>query len=350
MRLAYDGIEVYATPRRIAVIAREVAAKQADEEFVAKGPPADRAYDADGAPTRAAIGFAGGKGVAVADLQIQALDGGRYVTARLRHEGRPATVVLAEALPGFIADLKFGKSMRWNGTGVAFSRPIRWIAALFGEQVIPFEYAGVASGRATRGLRPYGSPEIRLNCATAYKGACEEQGIALDFHERRAQVHRQARDLARAVGGIAPEDDALLAEVANLVEAPRAFRGQFDESFLDLPPDVLVTVMRKHQRYFAVEDNQGRLMNAFIGVRNGDGQHIDQVIRGNEQVVRARFSDARFFYEADIKKPLRDHLPRLDTLTFQAELGSMRAKNDRVAAAVAGLGQLLGVSAPTPLI
>jgi len=342
LRLAHAGLEVYATPRRIVVIAREAAPRQADEESIAKGPPADRAYDADGQPTRAAQGFARGKGVDVADLRVQGIDGGRYVTALVRSEGRPATEVLAEALPGFIAGIKFSKTMRWNESGVAFSRPIRWIVALFGEAVIPFEYAGVASGNVTRGLRPLGSPEVSLKDAAAYRRACEAQGIALDYPERQARILGQVRDLASAIGGIVPEDDALLAEVTNLVGAPTPFRGSFDVGYLDLPRDALVTVMRKHQRYFAVEDKHGALMNHFIGVRNGDSEHLDKVIHGNEQVIRARFSDARFFYQADIKKPLEDHLPRLDTLTFQAELGSMREKNDRVAGSVAGLGALLG--------
>ncbi|MCY3867747.1 MAG: glycine--tRNA ligase subunit beta [Chloroflexi bacterium] len=342
LRLGYDGIEAYSTPRRIVVIARDVSSRQADEEFVAKGPPAYRAFDAAGNPTRAAQGFARGKGVAVADLRIQDMDGGRYVAAVVRKVGRPATEVLSEALPDFLAGLKFGKSMRWNASGVAFSRPIRWIVALFGETVIPFEYAGIASGNVTRGLRPRGSPAFALRDAAHFAAVCEEQGIALDVKQRQADILRQVRALSSEVDGNPLADDNLLAEVANLVEAPIAFRGQFDQSFLALPRDVLVTVMRKHQRYFALEDKQGRLMNYFIGVRNGDSQHLDQVIRGNQQVIRARFSDARFFYGGDIIKPLKDYLPRLDTLTFQAELGSMREKNDRVAKSVAGLGALLG--------
>ncbi len=342
LRLAHDGLEVFTTPRRIVVIARAVAPRQEDEEFVAKGPPADRAYDADGNPTRAALGFARGKGVDVADLLIQEMDGGRYVTAVVRNEGKPATVLLAEALPVFIAGFKFAKSMRWNESGVAFSRPIRWIVALYSDAVIPFEFAGLKSGNATRGLRPLGSPVIKLKDAAAYEDACEAQGLALDYDERQAEILRQLQRLAQDVGGIVPEDETLLAEVTNLVEAPRAFRGEFNESFLDLPREVLVTVMRKHQRYFALEDDQGSLMKYFIGVRNGDREHIDKVIYGNEQVIRARFADARFFYEADIKQPLSDFMPRLDTLTFQADLGSMREKNDRVASTVEDLGQLLG--------
>ncbi|MDE2637693.1 MAG: glycine--tRNA ligase subunit beta [Chloroflexota bacterium] len=342
LRLDHDGLEVYATPRRIVVIARKVSPRQADEEFMAKGPPADRAYDADGAPTRAALGFARGKGVDVADLAIQELDGGRYVTAVVRNEGRPTAEALAEALPAFVAEIKFGKSMRWNDSTVAFSRPVRWIVALFGESVIPFEFAGIASGNVTRGLRPFGSPEHALRGADHFSSVCGEQGIALDVHERQADILCQVNALASEAGGSALADDDLLAEVANLVESPTAFRGAFDADFLALPRDVLIAVMRKHQRYFAVEDNRGELMPFFIGVRNGDDRRLGKVVHGNEQVVRARFSDAQFFYRADIKKPLRDYLPRLDTLTFQADLGSMREKNDRVAATVEDLGQLVG--------
>jgi glycyl-tRNA synthetase len=342
LRLRHDGLEIYATPRRIVIIARHVMPRQVDEEFIAKGPPADRAFDADGKPTRAALGFARGKGVDVADLLIQELVGGRYVTAVVRNPGRDAAEVLAQALPSFIGDLRFDKSMRWTDTAVAFSRPIRWIVALFGETVIPFAYAGVVSGNVTKGLRPQGSLEIGLTDAAAYKAACDAQAIVLDFEERKTRILHQAAKLAPDVGGVVPEDPSLLAEVANLVEAPTAFLGKFSERYLALPRDVLVTVMRKHQRYFAVEDNRGELLPYFIGVRNGDELHLDKVIHGNEQVIRARFADARFFYEADIKQPLRDHLARLGTLTFQAELGSMREKNDRVAATVEDLGQMLG--------
>ena len=212
--------------------------------------------------------------------------------------------------------------------------------------MIPFEFAGVASGNISRGLRPLGSPKITLRGAAAYRQSCEKQGIVLDIAERKAAIREQIDALAKEVNGIVPIDDALLAEVANLVEAPIAFLGTFDAEYLELPRDVLVTVMRKHQRYFAIEDADGQLMNYFIGVRNGDSEHLDKVIHGNEQVLRARFSDARFFYQADIKQKLADHLPRLETLTFQAELGSMREKNDRVAATIGDLGELLGFAAP----
>ena len=199
LRLNYAELDVFATPRRIVVIAREVAPRQADEKFVAKGPPADRAYDADGNPTKAAIGFARGKGVDVADLEIQEVDGGRYVTAVVRNEGQPSTDVLAQALPAFIAGLQFSKSMRWNTTDQAFSRPIRWIVALVGEAIIPFEIAGVASGNITRGLRPSGSVQLELSDAASYRQACYKQGILLDSEERSAAIREQIDALAAEV-------------------------------------------------------------------------------------------------------------------------------------------------------
>lgn len=345
LRLNHDGIEVHATPRRLVVIAKNVAPRQTDEEFVAKGPPAGRAFDADGNPTKAAQGFARGKGVDVADLKVEEIDGGEYVTALVHNAGRPATEVLAEALSDFVANIKVGKSMRWNETGILFSRPIRWTVALFGDVVIPFEFAGVASGNVTRGLRPYGSPDITIDGVASYLASMAEQGIVLGYAQRQATIQEQIKVLVDEIGGVIPEDKGLMAEVTNLIEAPTAFRGTFDAKYLELPRDVLVTVMRKHQRYFAVEDADGNLMNYFIGVRNGDAEHLDKVIHGNEQVILARFSDADFFYREDIKKPLKDYLPRLGTLTFQTDLGSMLEKNERVSATVAGLGDLLKIDA-----
>ena len=345
LRLSHAGVEAHATPRRIVVIARQVSPRHADEEFVAKGPPAARAFDEDGNPTRAAQGFARGKGVDVADLLVQEIDGGTYVTARVRNVGRPATDILAEAIPRLIDSLHFRKTMRWNDSGVAFSRPIRWIVALFGDAVIPFEYAGVATNRVSRGPRSLGSSAMEVADCSAYERACRDRAILLDISQRKGTIQSQIEALARDVGGRVPQDDALLEEVTNLVESPTAFLGRFEEKYLELPRDVLVTVMRNHQRYFALEGSDGNLLPYFIGVRNGDGRHLDKVIRGNEQVIRARFSDASFFYQADIKKPLRDYLPRLDTLTFQADLGSMREKNDRVAATICDLGELLGFAA-----
>jgi len=343
--LAHDGVTVSATPRRLVIYAKQVAPNQADSETVEKGPPANRAFDADGKPTKAAEGFARSKGIDVSELTVAEVDGGQCVMARVFRKGRPAVEVLAEALPGFVAGIKFGKSMRWNHTNIGFSRPIRWLLALMGGEVVPFDYAGLHSDDVTRGLRPYGAPEAHVQSADAYFAFMQSQGIILDGDARKQAVIEQVNALAAEVGGAVPADAGLLAEVVNLIEAPTALRGTFDAAYLELPRDVLVTVMRKHQRYFPVEDASGKLLNYFITVRNGDAQHLDIVTKGNEHVLTARFSDARFFFREDIKAPLASHLARLATLTFEEHLGSMQDKNGRVAALVVPVGQALGFGA-----
>lgn len=343
LRLTHEGVTVYATPRRLVIHARNVAPRQPDLQQIEKGPPASRAYDADGTPTKAAEGFARGRGVAVSDLTVTEIDGGQYVTALVQTVGRPAVEVLAEALPNLIAGLSFNKTMRWNASGITFSRPIRWIVALLGGTVIPFAYAGVASGNITRGLRPYGSPEHAVSDAADYFNITQKQRVVLDTAQRRSMIQEQITRLAAEIGGHIPDDPALLDEVTNLVEAPTALRGAFKAEYLALPREVLVTVMRKHQRYFPIEDQYHRLMAYFITVRNGDEEYLENVTHGNEHVLGARFSDANFFYKEDSKKPLAEFLPRLATLTFQEKLGSMLDKNERVAKLVEPIGKLLKI-------
>ncbi|MEO1162500.1 MAG: glycine--tRNA ligase subunit beta [Chloroflexota bacterium] len=343
LRLTYKKLSLFATPRRLVLRATQVSPRQPDDEFVAKGPPAAAAFR-DGAPTKAAEGFARSKGLDVSELRVEEIDGGEYVVAEVKVEGKPATTVLQDAFPELIASLNFDKSMRWNATGVTFSRPIRWIVALYGETVIPFAYAGVIASNTTRGLRPYGSPELAVKDPEMYIGVMADQNVFLNRKERRDIILDQIIGLADKVGGIVPDDDDLLDEVTNLVEAPMSLIGTFEEKYLTLPRDVLITVMRKHQRYFAVEDADGNLMNYFIAVRNGDQEHIDTVTKGNEHVIRARFSDADYFINNDVKKPLADYLPRLETLVFHEKLGSMREKNDRIATLVPQLAPLFGIA------
>ncbi len=338
-----DGIQVFSTPRRLVLAAWGVPARQDDEERVEKGPPASRAFDANGKPTPAAEGFARKNGVAVEALKVVEIDGGQYVTALVQHKGRTSLEVLAEALPKLIAGFKFGKTMRWNSTRVAFSRPLRWLVALLGEQVILFDYAGVASGSVTRGLRPYGSPEMTVTGLQQYMDTLAEQGIVLSGEKRRETVREQVAKLAAEAGGRVPDDPGLLDEVTNLVEAPTALLGSFEDKYLELPRDVLVTVMRDKQRYFPLENDKGELLPYFITIRNGDSEHLDKVRYGNEHVLRARFSDASFFYAEDLEQRLEDYLPRLGTLTFQEKLGSMLDKNERIAELVEPMGKLLGL-------
>ncbi len=225
---------------------------QADEETVVKGPPAERAFDAAGAATQAAVGFARRYGVPVEALEVRQEGAGRYVYAVVRHVGRPASEVLAAALPGLVAGIKFGKTMRWNSSNVAFSRPVRWLVSLLGDTVIPFAYAGLSAGRATRGPRGAGSPELEVPSADAYLPLLAGQHVIVDRDARRAEVARQVAALAAEVGGTVPNDPGLLDEVTDLVEQPTAVLGSFEAAYLRLPKEVLITVMKKHQRYFPV--------------------------------------------------------------------------------------------------
>ncbi|HZD57248.1 MAG TPA: glycine--tRNA ligase subunit beta, partial [Anaerolineales bacterium] len=355
LRLDHGDIHIIGTPRRLVVSIEKLAAHQAELEQLVKGPPADRAFDAQGQPTRAAEGFARSRGVAVSDLEIRELESGRYVAAVVREAGRPAPVVLAQAIPNLIASIRFDKSMRWNSSNVAFSRPIRWLLCIHGDRVVPFEYAGLQSGKSTRGLRFCRPARISVDSPADYFNALSSQGIILDQEERQSSIKSQIDALAHQVGGTVREDAALLAEVNNLVEAPGALRGSFDASHLKLPREVLISVMKKHQRYFPIEKD-GNLLPYFIAVANApcDGdrglredltlQSMGLVIEGNEDVIRARFADAAFFVNEDLKKPLEDYVPRLTTLTFQTDLRSMLDKTRRIQWLVDGIAPLLDLS------
>ncbi len=337
-RLDHGDVYIWGTPRRLVIYVEGLALKQEDETREVKGPPARAAFDAEGHPTRAAQGFARSKGLDVSALQVKAVDGGEYVVAVQQIAGRPALDVLAEALPGWIAQLHFPRSMRWNESGVAFSRPIRWLTALLGEQVVPCAYAGIESGRVTRGPRPAGSPEVALSAADDYQPTLASYGVLVDAEARQAEILRQAQAVAAEVGGVIPDDPALLEEVAHLVETPTALLGSFEKRYLALPQDVLIAVMKKHQRYFPVLDARGRVMAHFITVRNGSAEKLDLVRQGNEDVIRARYADAEYFYNQDCRKPLAAYVDALDTLTFQTELGSMLDKTHRLEALAPWMG------------
>jgi glycyl-tRNA synthetase len=356
LRLSYGDIQVLATPRRQTILVAELTPQQTDLEETVRGPSAKAAFDADGNPTKAAQGFARGKGIDVSELEVRELEGGQYVVATVRTRGRPAVEVLAEALPDLIGGISFGKSMRWLASAqfgeqtakTAFSRPLRWLVAMFGETVVPFEYAGLASGCTTRGLRPEGSPEFEIGRAGQYLELMAVNEIMIDPDARRAEIRKRLEVVAAQVGGQVPEDPALLEEVTHLVEQPTAFLGSFEEKYLDLPQPVLITVMKKHQRYFPIVGPDGKLLPYFIGVRNGGPEHLDIVRRGNEGVLRARYADAEYFFKTDTEKKLEEFLPRLDTLTFQEQLGSMLDKSKRLETLATKIGERLGFS-PTEI-
>lgn len=369
LRLAFGEIHVMGTPRRLVVHVKEVAPRQTDLEQLVKGPPAERAFDPSGAPTKAGEGFARSKGVSVQDLQVVEMDGGRYVAATMRQAGRPAADVLGEAFPGLIAGLRFDKSMRWNRSNVYFSRPIRWLLAMHGERVLSFDYAGVRSGHTTRGLRPRGPHELQVKDVQDYFYLMADQGILLDKVERIKLIQTQVMALTAEIHGRYLPDPELLSEVANLVETPTSLIGSFDPGYLKLPREVLTSVMKVQQRYFPVikptslpkgrtsdevvretGPDEAELLPYFITVANKPSQGAEPftggelITEGNQHVIRARFADADFFVRDDLKHKLADFLPRLGTLVFQAKLGTMLDKSQRITKLVDMLSPVLSMN------
>lgn len=342
LRLSHAGVTVAGTPRRLIVQVAGLAPRQPDLETLVVGPPQRAAFDAEGRPTPAAQGFARGAGVTADELVTVEQKGEARIAATRREIGRPAGEVLAEALPALIGGLPFARSMRWNASGQLFSRPVRWMVALHGSAVVPVAFAGLVAGRTTRGLRP-SSPELPLASAEDFRKVMRTHGIQVDPEARRAEVQRQVAALAEGAGGRVPEDPALVAEVANLVEQPRAILGDFEPEYLALPDAVLVTVMKKHQRYFPVLGPDGRLMPHFITVANRAAVDADAVRHGNAAVIRARFADAAYFWKHDTQKPLAEYTGALAGLTFQAELGSMRDKVARLEALAVRLAERLSL-------
>ncbi|HXF64983.1 MAG TPA: glycine--tRNA ligase subunit beta [Caldilineaceae bacterium] len=346
-RLSYRGLRVTGTPRRLVAYVEGMAPRQADEVMEKRGPALDRAYDSLGAPTKAAEGFARSQGVDVRELVSR--EG--YVYAVKRVTGQPAPAVLPALCRELLESLRWGKTMRWNASGALYPRPLRWIVALYGEHPVIFDYAGVTSGTTSRGprfadaaagLAPGDFTTFQINAAADYFNAVAAQGIVIDRAERRALVRRQVETTAARAGGMTPEDDALLDEVTDLVEAPQALLGHFDERSLDLPEPVLVGVMKKHQRYFPVL-REGRLLPAFITVANATNLvHPEVVIAGNEGVIRARYADAAFFYRHDTERSLESFTPRLATLTFHEKLGSMLDKVKRLEQLAPQVAAMLG--------
>jgi glycyl-tRNA synthetase len=334
LRLEHGELKVMGTPRRLVVMVDKLAVRQADREVVVKGPPANRAFDAQGQLTPAGEGFAKSKDIPPAELKAREMDGGTYATAVIKETGESTLELLSKGLPGIVAAIKFDKSMRWNESQVVFSRPIRWLLALLGEELVPFEFAGLTSGNITRGLRSIEPLMREVNSIDEYTKVLKSQGILLDQADRQTTIEKQVEKLLKTAEAEIGEDKDLAHQNANLVEAPTALMGTFEKEFLKLPADVLVSVMKHHQKYFPVFNSktggEHSIQEHFIAVRNGNGKHIEIVRDGNEQVITARFADAKFFLEHDIQHKLEDFLPRLDSLTFQKKLGTMLAKSKRI--------------------
>lgn len=344
--LPFESIATYGTPRRLALIVKGLADTSAEISERHKGPSASIAYDADGNATKAAIGFARGKGLDVADLVVE--DG--YIYAETKTAGVPAKDIVTEMLPQLITGLNFPKSMHWGNLDAKFVRPVRWLVALLDEDVIPVEFATVQSGNVTRGHRFLGADEITIKNAASYVDTLKENFVMVDQDARRELISKQLHDMAASKNASIVWDDDLLEEINYLVEWPTALCGGFEESYLALPDAAIITPMKDHQRYFPLVDQDGKLLPMFLTVRNGSDHSIEVVQAGNERVLRARLDDAKFFFNEDRKKPLIDRQDGLTKIVFQEGLGNLADKTERLLKLGRVFGEECGLHEDTAVV
>ncbi len=341
-RLDYGVVDVFGSPRRLVLRVTDLAEKQTDQAMRVRGPAIKAAFDSEGNPTKAAEGFAHGKGVSVADLESVEDESGAYVYAVVESPGQEAIEVLPGILGNLVAGLDWSKSMRWGSGETRFSRPVRWLLALFGSEVLPVTFAGLEAGRTTYGHRFLTPGPIEVGSVAEYDSACR-RGLVLYDHTERAALVREGIDSAVAEqGASAVVPETVFAEVVNLVEWPTVGIGRFDEEFLDVPREVLETAMESHQRYFPVEGPGGDLLPDFVVVHNGDPERTKEIVAGHERVIRARLADAAFFYQEDLARPFESYVADLETIVFQERLGTLGARVARVEALTARLAELTG--------
>lgn len=345
-RIAHGPVRAYATPRRLAVLVEALDEKQSDVSEEVKGPARKIAVGEDGAWTKAALGFARSQGVEPDALYFKELGGVEYVYANKSSLGLATADLLPEALPQLAVSLSFPKNMRWGDHELRYVRPIRWLVALYGSEVVPFEIAGVASGNVTRGHRFLGG-DAAIAEPKQYADKLREQHVIADIAERQQAIEAGIRELADKNGWQIAVKEDLLEEVLFLVETPQVLSGSFDPSFLNIPQEVLITSMREHQRYFPVLDANGKLLPHFVTVRNGNALSLDTVAKGNEKVLRARLSDAKFFYEEDQKVQIPAFLAKLENIVYHEELGTVADKVARTRAIADRLAERLRADGQT---
>ncbi len=340
-RLSFSEIKTLATPRRLVLVVKGIPAVQPDAEITATGPSVKAAYDPSGKPTRAAEGFARGQGVDVSALQTITTDKGEYLFVSKHESGRPTYELLTELLPALVANIPFKKSMRWGDGDVRFARPVHWIVALFDGTVVPFSYGTIESGKTSRGHRFMANTPFPVSDFAGYLDECERHFVIPDPEKRKEIIRRETHRVAVAAGGHLLPDEELLEQVAYLVEYPSAVHGTFSPEFLKVPKEVLITSMRSHQRYFSIVDATGGLLPGFITINNTLTEDPSVVIKGNERVLRARLSDARFFFEEDQKVRLDDRVESLKKVVYQQKLGTSFEKMERFRSLAEGLADQL---------
>lgn len=328
--LPYGELEVYATPRRLILFIKDLSEKQDDYVVTTKGPARKSAYDEQGKPTKALMGFLSGQNAQLEDVKIREVNGAEYVYVDKQVYGKPTDELLKEILPDIVKQLAFPRSMRWGNYDMRFARPIRWLLALYGDKTISFNIENVTASNYTYGHRFLSGGKLTISNVDVFFKTLKEAYVIYDQEERRQIIIEGAKKLAESVGGRPVYDEELLSEVTYIVEYPTPLLGRFDEEFLALPSEVVITPMKEHQRYFPVIDDEGKLLRYFITIRNGGKDYIDEVRNGNERVLRARLKDADFFYKEDKRFPLEYYVDKLKNVLFQAELGTLYDKTQRI--------------------
>ena len=329
--LTFDKIEWFAAPRRLAVKVLNLATQQPSKEIEKRGPAVSAAFDAEGKPTKAAEGWARGCGITVEQAERIATDKGEWLVHRAKIEGQPTKNLLNDIVANALAKLPIPKPMRWADKTVQFIRPVHTVTMLLGDELIEGEILGVASARTIRGHRFLGEKEFEIQHADQYPQLLREKGsVVADFNERKAEILVKSQAKATALGGVADIEESLLEEVASLVEYPNVLAAKFEERFLAVPAEALVYTMKGDQKYFPIYDKDGKLLPHFIFVSNINPEDPTAIIEGNEKVVRPRLTDAEFFFKTDLKQKLVDRLPRLETVLFQQQLGTLKDKTDRI--------------------
>ena len=329
--LAFDKIEWFAAPRRLAVKVLNLATQQPSKEIEKRGPAVSAAFDAEGKPTKAAEGWARGCGITVEQAERIATDKGEWLVHRAKIEGQPTKNLLNDIVANALAKLPIPKPMRWADKTVQFIRPVHTVTILLGDELIEGEILGVASARTIRGHRFLGEKEFEIQHADQYPQLLREKGsVVADFNERKAEILAKSQAKATALGGVADIEESLLEEVTSLVEYPNVLAAKFEERFLAVPAEALVYTMKGDQKYFPIYDKDGKLLPHFIFVSNINPEDPTAIIEGNEKVVRPRLTDAEFFFKTDLKQKLVDRLPRLETVLFQQQLGTLKDKTDRI--------------------
>ncbi|MCM3571921.1 glycine--tRNA ligase subunit beta [Mesobacillus subterraneus] len=341
--IGFDTIKLYSTPRRLALLVLNVDERQEDSEEEAKGPAKKIALNESGEWSKAAIGFTRGQGLTVEDIYFKEINGVEYAHVKKFIKGQETSDLLVD-MKGIIAGLTFPKNMRWADLELRYVRPIKWLVAMFGNEIIPFDIAGVQTGSVTRGHRFLGEGNIQLSDPQEYEEALLGQYVVADAKKRKDAITSQLEKIEEENGWVVPVDEGLLEEVNNLVEYPTALYGRFEEEFLEIPGEVLITSMKEHQRYFPVKSKSGDLLPHFITVRNGDHLHIEKVARGNEKVLRARLADAAFFYKEDQRMQIDAALEKLKNVVYHEEIGTIAEKSERVRKLVGSIADRLEFS------